>query len=187
MSEYPLLFARIDALLKEHETINVAIDGMSCSGKSTLAGLLGKTYDCNLFHMDDFFLPQEMKTEKRLAEPGGNVYYERFNKELLAGLAQERPFSYRPFDCKSQTLTSAVQVTPQHLNIIEGAYSLHPQLNIAYQLKVFLEIDPEEQVRRSLKRNGPLMHQRFLKEWIPLENRYFQEYKIKDSCDLVFP
>jgi len=184
--DYISLFARIDALQKTQTPFNVAIDGMSCSGKSTLAALLGKVYDCNLFHMDDFFLPRELKTKERLDEPGGNVDYERFRQEVLVGLTEERPFSYRPFSCKSQALVEPVQVSPKPLNIVEGAYSLHPSLEDAYQLKVFLKIEPEVQSARILHRNGPAMHERFLKEWVPLENRYFHEYNIEDRCDLVF-
>lgn len=183
--DYFALFARIDALLKTRDSVNVAIDGMSCSGKSTLAALLGDIYHCNVFHADDFFLPQELKTPERLAEPGGNVHYERFHQEVLAPLATGRPFRYHPFDCKSQTLAEAVPVQPKPLNIIEGAYSLHPTLADAYQLKVFLGIDPVKQSARILKRNGPTMHQRFMEEWVPLENRYFRESNIKDRCDLV--
>ena len=184
--EYFALFARIDALLKTRGSVNVAIDGMSCSGKSTLAALLSEIYHCNVFHMDDFFLPRELKTPERLAEPGGNVHYERFLSEVLAPLATGRTFHYRPFDCKSQTLAESVSIQPKQLNIIEGAYSLHPTLENAYQLRVILQIDPEVQRARILQRNGPVMHQRFMEEWVPLENRYFQEYEIKDRCDLVF-
>ena len=95
--DYFPLFARIDALMRTGETIKVAIDGMSCSGKSSLAALLEKIYDCNVFHMDDFFLPREMKTPQRLAEPGGNVHYERFAEEVLTKLGT--PF-LRPFNCQ---------------------------------------------------------------------------------------
>ena len=35
--------------------VNVAVDGNSGAGKSTLADLIGDVYDCNVFHMDDFF------------------------------------------------------------------------------------------------------------------------------------
>lgn len=185
--DYYALFTRIDALLQTRDSVNVAIDGMSCSGKSTLAALLDDIYHCNVFHMDDFFLPQAMKSGERLAEPGENVHHERFDAEVLAGLATEAPFSYQPFDCQSQSLAEAVEVVPKPLNIVEGAYSLHPTLANAYQLRVFLQIDPEMQSTRILQRNGPVMHQRFMQEWVPLENRYFQEYKIEDRCDLIFP
>ena len=51
----------------------VAIDGMCGSGKTTLGQVLSKVYDCNLFHMDDFFLRPEQRTAERMAQDGGNV------------------------------------------------------------------------------------------------------------------
>ena len=62
--------------------MRVAIDGPCASGKSTLGALLRGVYGANLFHMDDYFLPFARKTPERLAEPGGNVDYERFFAEV---------------------------------------------------------------------------------------------------------
>ena len=62
----------IQQLLCEKETVIVAIDGNCTSGKTTLANQLAANYDCNVFHMDDFFLPVDMRTEERLTTPGGN-------------------------------------------------------------------------------------------------------------------
>lgn len=180
------LFCNLDRLLRDQDQVTVAIDGSCGAGKSTLADLLQAVYDCNILHMDDFFMPAAMKTEERLQEPGGNVDYERFYQEALAKLTQNRPFRYRPFNCASQSLGAEIAVTPKPLNIIEGAYSLHPALADAYDLKVFLDIEAQEQSQRILKRNGPEMHKRFISQWIPLENKYFQALKIKDQCDLVF-
>jgi len=180
------LFCRLDRMLRDQDQVTVAIDGPCGAGKSSLADLLQTIYDCNVLHMDDFFLPAAMKTQERLQEPGGNVHYERLYKEVLAELSQNRPFHYRPFNCGSQSLGTEIAVFPKPLNIIEGAYSLHPALADAYDLKVFLEIGPEEQSKRILRRNGPEMLKRFISQWIPLENRYFQALKIKDQCDLVF-
>ncbi len=184
--DYFPLFCRLDRLLQTKDQVIVAIDGHCGAGKSSLANLLQKTYDCNVFHMDDFFLPAAMKTKERIQEPGGNVHYERFFLVVLAELLENRLFRYRPFNCASQSPEAEIAVTPKQLNIIEGAYSLHPALADAYDLKVFLEIDPEVQSQRILKRNGPAMHKRFISQWIPLENRYFQALKIKEQCDLVF-
>lgn len=184
--DYYPLFQAIDKLLKSPDPVLVAIDGNSCAGKSTLAALLEQVYPCNVFHMDDFFLPANLKTRERLQEPGGNVQYERFLAEIMAGLKDNLPFSFRPFNCKNQALGEAIQVQPKQLNIIEGAYSLHPKLAENYSLKVFLAVNPEEQSRRVLARNGIGLHHRFLAEWIPLEDRYFEEMKIREQCDLVF-
>ena len=58
--------------------ILVAIDGRCGSGKTTLGEYLKGQLDCNLFHMDDFFLRMEQRTPDRMKETGGNVDYERF-------------------------------------------------------------------------------------------------------------
>lgn len=184
--EFRELFYRLDSLLASECVVNVAIDGNSGSGKSTLAALIGHIYDCNVFHMDDFFLPAVLRTEERLAEPGGNVDYVRFRQEVIEGLHSRRQFQYRPYDCKLATLREPVPVTPKQMNIIEGSYSMHPALADSYQLKVFLEVDPEEQLRRIRQRNGEVMLKRFRCEWIPLENRYFRELDVAALSDLVF-
>lgn len=184
--DYFELFCRIDSLLEARDSVCVAIDGNSGSGKSSLSTLIREIYDCNVFHMDDFFLTSELRTEERLKEVGGNVDYVRFKQEVIYGLISERAFQYRKYDCSKMDFEQPVTVTPKRLNIIEGCYSMHPTLIDFYDLKVFLGVDKEEQSDRILKRNGPLMHKRFLTEWIPLEDEYFEKMKIPEKCDLVF-
>ena len=53
---------QIDDLLKTGKQIIIAIDGNCTAGKTTLAAVLEKEYDCNVFHMDDFFLRPEQRT-----------------------------------------------------------------------------------------------------------------------------
>ena len=163
---------QIDDLLTQKDAVFVAIDGKCTSGKTTLASKLAKPYDCNVFHMDDFFLRPEQRTPERFAEVGGNVDYERFQEEVLLPLKSSKTFSYRPFDCKTFTLSDPVIVTPKRLNIIEGTYSHHPYFGNPYDLKILLTIDEETQRRRILDR-PEFLHKRFFEEWIPMENRYF--------------
>ena len=179
------VFESIDRLLVSKDKTITAIDGSSGSGKSILAALMGNIYDCNIFHMDDYFLTPEIRTEARLAEVGGNVDYIRFKQEIISGLQSGGSFSFKPYDCKTQTLGKPVRVSTKKLNIIEGVYSMHPTLADSYDLKIFLYTDPETQKLRILERNGPAMLQRFLDEWIPLENRYFSEMNIMQKCDIV--
>ena len=181
----PLLQA-LDKRLMAGETVTLAIDGPSGSGKSSLAKWLKKVYgDCEVFHMDDFFLPPEKKSPERLSTPGGNVDWERFLEEVLVPIKEGKPFSYRPYDCGECALSDAVTATPRQLNLVEGVYSLHPALREAYDFKLFLSIDRQEQLQRILERNGPHMQQRFIKEWIPLEDLYFETMSIKDASDLI--
>ena len=163
---------QIDDLLTQKDAVIVAIDGKCTSGKTTLASKLAELYDCNVFHMDDFFLRPEQRTPERFAEVGGNVDYERFLEEVLLPLKSSKTFSYRPFDCSTFTLSDPVIVTPKRLNIIEGTYSHHPYFGNPYDLKILLTIDEETQRRRILDR-PVFLHKRFFEEWIPMENRYF--------------
>ncbi|MBE5761770.1 MAG: hypothetical protein E7334_07215 [Clostridiales bacterium] len=179
------VFAAIDRLLAKKEQVNIAIEGGSASGKSTLGELLQKVYDCNLFHMDDYFLQLHQRTLERFAQPGGNVDRERFKEEVLDNLKTGEAFSYRPFDCSTMTVSDPVDVSPKRLNVIEGAYSCHPELFDAYDLAVYLNIDEKTQADRILKRNGFDMQQRFLNEWIPLEKIYFEHFDIRNKCDIV--
>ena len=98
---------RIDELMSQKEQVIVAIDGNCTAGKTTLAGKLAEVYDCNVFHMDDFFLRPEQRTPERYAEVGGNVDYERFMEEVLQPLKAGNTFSYRPFDCSTFMLTES--------------------------------------------------------------------------------
>ena len=163
---------QIDELLAAKDTVIVAIDGKCTSGKTTLAFKLAELYDCNVFHMDDFFLRPEQRTPERFAEVGGNVDYERFLEEVLLPLKSSKTFSYRPFDCSTFTLADPIQVSPKKLNIIEGTYSHHPYFGNPYDLKLVLQVDKATQRQRILQRPA-FLHQRFFEEWIPMENRYF--------------
>lgn len=180
------IFRKIDSLMKSHDSIKVAIDGNCGAGKSTLAALIGDVYECNIFHMDHFFLRPELKTEERLREIGGNVDYIRFRQEVISGIQSGRVFRYRIYDCKKMAMDKYITVLPKKLNIIEGAYSMHPTLTTNYDLKIFLCIDEKEQSNRILKRNGDIMQKQFLCKWIPLENKYFKQMRIEERSDLVF-
>jgi len=179
-----LLKSRIDPLLSQNETVLVAIDGSCTSGKTTVAGLLAEEYDCNVFHMDDFFLRPEQRTPERFAETGGNVDYERFREEVLLPLVSGNPFSYRPFDCSTFTLAAPIAVMPKKLNIIEGTYSQHPYFGQPYDLKVFLTVTPEVRRARILQRPA-FLHDRFFKQWIPMEQQYFEGFRIGETADLI--
>ena len=168
---------KIDELLTQKDMVIVAIDGKCTSGKTTLASKLAEIYDCNVFHMDDFFLRPEQRTPERFAEVGGNVDYERFQEEVLLPLKSGKAFSYRPFDCSTFTLAAPVAVAPKRLNIIEGTYSHHPYFGNPYDLKILLTVDEETQQQRILERPS-FLHKRFFEEWIPMENRYFDGFAI---------
>lgn len=164
----------------------IAVDGRCASGKTTLAAQMQKEWDCNVIHMDDFFLRSEQRTEERLRQPGGNVDWERFREEVLTPFQRGTPFSYRPYDCHVRDFQESVRIIPDRLTVVEGSYSCHPELWGNYNLHIFLTISLDEQLRRIQVRNGADKVRDFQQKWIPLEERYFQTFQIAQRCELCF-
>ncbi len=185
-SDFIRLFAEIDKMLEKGNVI-LAIEGGSASGKSTLSEVISSVYDCNIFHTDDFFLRPEQRTPERFREVGGNLDRERFYDEIICSLVKNETVNYRPFDCALQTLGETVTAAPKRLTVVEGVYSMHPDFGEYYNLSIFLDITPGFQKKRIEKRNSPAFARRFFKEWIPLENTYFEKTGIKSRTELVIP
>lgn len=164
----------------------IVIDGPCGSGKSTLGRALAGMEWHEPLMMDDFFLPFDKRTEERLAQPGGNVDYERFREEILLHL-DDGLLAYNRYDCATGTLVRK-QTRVEEVGVIEGSYSHHPSFDDLYRernaLRVYVDVDEEEQLRRIRKRN-PDMADRFREVWIPLEKRYFEAYDIKDRADVI--
>lgn len=171
--------------LPKDKPLIIGIDGRCAAGKTTLAaGLQAKT-GCAVFHMDDFFLRPEQRTEKRLQTPGENVDHERFLEEVLLPLKSGKDtVAYRPYDCRRRDFSEEVSVRIAAVNLVEGSYSLHSSLWGYYDLRIFLTVDPREQMRRIILRNGEENAAVFRDRWIPLEEKYFSAFDIENRCDL---
>lgn len=176
----------IDDRLQTKKPLIVAIDGRCASGKTTLARRLKSHYGCNVIHMDHFFLRPEQRTQERLNTPGENVDHERFLEEVLLPLENGNAISYRPFDCSVQTLAEPVTLVPGDLTIVEGSYSFHAGLRDHYDLRIFLTVEPEEQLGRILRRNGERVAEMFRERWIPLEEHYFSICQVEKYADVRF-
>lgn len=163
----------------------IAVDGRAASGKSTLARQLEIILEAAVIHMDDFFLPEKLRTPERFATPGGNVHYERFKEEILPALAKNQPFEYRKFDCSTMTMGTKSTVAVSRWRIVEGAYSLHPEFGNYADLKLFFDIAPAEQMKRIRKRNGEKKAQIFAARWIPLEENYIKWAKPDKRADII--
>lgn len=183
--KYKAVLVKIEELQRTSDhPILVGIDGKCAAGKSTLGEFLKQHFDCNLFHMDDFFLQNEQRTPERLAEIGGNVDYERFYQEVLTSLLRRQDVLYRPFQCSSRQIKNGTWIPYKRLNIIEGSYSLHPYFRQPYHLKIFLDLEEQQQIECIRRRNGDEILKRFVEEWIPKENAYFQTFHIREDCML---
>ncbi|MBQ7921624.1 MAG: hypothetical protein IJ325_03485 [Clostridia bacterium] len=179
------LLLKIGELAGTAQRVVIAIDGRCASGKSTMAEQIARIYPASVIHMDDFFLPGELRTPERMGETGGNLHRERFLEEVIPNL-QRGSFAYRVFQCSTFTYADKPRVVEDNkLIICEGSYALHPDFGKYYDIAVFSDIDPEEQLRRIRERDGEFMLKRFRNEWIPMEEKYFTGMGIREKCDYI--
>ena len=180
------ILRKMHDLQKTHQRLLIAIDGRCGAGKTTLAESLRDSFDCNIIHMDHFFLRPEQRTAERMSEPGGNVDYERFLSDVLMPIKQNLAFSYSSYDCRRQVMSPLIEIDKKDINIIEGTYSCHPKFIEHYDLRVFLSIDRDEQMRRIRNRADEATAKIFENKWIPLEETYFKACHVKENCEIFF-
>ncbi|WP_105619708.1 uridine kinase family protein [Vallitalea okinawensis] len=174
---------RIHSKLKMNEKVVVGIDGPCGSGKTTLAQVLSEFFDGVVIQMDDFFLPPSLRSKERLSQPGGNIHYERFYQEVaLKVIKNVDSFKYRVFSCKIMNYKNEIAVNTNKVLIVEGSYSLHPLYDSIYDVKLFCNVESDNQKERIIRRDGLEMYKNFEKKWIPMEDKYFNEFRIKEKC-----
>lgn len=162
----------------------LSIDGRSASGKTTLAMQLADVWQYNIIHMDDFYLPFNRRTPKQMALPGGNIDFERLINEVLLPLKSGENVTYQPYDCHNNIFYPERFLDGEKCTILEGSYSCHPCLQEYLDLKVFMDISPDLQKERLLKRNPDAL-EAFFSTWIPREEYYFNVCEIRNSCNLI--
>lgn len=180
---YLPVFKFIDNALRQKPQILVGVDGMSHSGKTRLAALLHQVYGAGIIRADDFFLRPEQRGPIRLMQPGGNIDYERLGPVIRRANGLE-DISYQAYDCGIQQLGEWVSVPTGPVTVVEGSYAMHPELAAAYDVKIFLSVDATVQHHRVLTRSNA-MADRFFTEWIPMENTYFAEYRVREGSDVA--
>lgn len=185
MADLAPVIEAVESLSGMKRPVVLAIDGMSAAGKTAASRALAARWGAAVVHMDDFFLPPELRTPARLAEPGGNVHYERFAAEVLPFLRAGAPFSYRIFDCSVLDFRGEAFVPAAPVVIVEGAYALHPRFGRYADVTVFFAVDPAEQERRIRARNGPDGWPAFRDRWIPMENACHTAFRIRETADIV--
>lgn len=186
--EYAVYFPallEISRLIEQRSPVVIGVDGRCGSGKTGFASLVESLFSCNVLHMDDFYLPPDQRAANWNEVLGGNIDFDRFYAEALSKARLGEALLYRPYCCKEGKIKKELPLPPRILTVVEGSYSLHPQLrgNAGYDFKIFLTCSKKEQERRLKEREGSHFTA-FREKWIPMEEHYFSRYAIEESCDL---
>jgi uridine kinase len=134
----------ISDALKAHirEADLIAIDGLPCSGKSTLADRLAVDLGLAIVGLDDFYLPEPLWP--RDIAPGFPFPFLRAAqfREALQALKRDGRCSYLPYDGHSGRISgTARELHRRGPVIVEGCSVLDPGMEQVYDLRLYVTSD----------------------------------------------
>jgi uridine kinase len=179
---YAQIFDHLDGILKEDtEGLVVAIDGDAASGKTTLSNLLKDRYQGTVIHTDHFYLPFEERSDTVC----GHMNIKKMLHEVLIPHALGKDTHYEWFDPHINRVRSTIYESYQKLLILEGSYSMHPNLQPYIDVKIYLSVSPDIQHARILSRSSAEVLTKFISTWIPQEKKYQETFQIRTSADIT--
>jgi uridine kinase len=131
----------------------IGIDGLPCSGKSTLADRLERHFGIETISLDDFVYPEsQWPRDARPAFPFEYIRYDEFVRTVetlaLTGTATYVPFDWTTFEPAAMPRT----VRLDRLALVEGVSALNPVLAPLYGLRIFVESDRSTTIEAALAR-----------------------------------
>lgn len=162
----------------------IAIAGLSCSGKTTLAHRLSREYDAPVIALDDYYLPlSELTFEERTAcnFDAPEIFDHLLLAKHLDTLHQGRTIEKPVYDFVEFTRATETQlVAPAATVILEGMYSLHwDSINALTQERIFLDVPPavclERRIARDTVHRGRTPEEvrwRFERDVMPMYERF---------------
>lgn len=133
-----ILTQKLEELMSQKDHVVIAIDGPGHEAGAALALELQQKYKCNVFHTSNYNRPADELTPEVLGTPGGKLDWQRLKTEVIEPLKEGKDVVFRVFSFVAMAYMPAMPAPAKKLNIIEGVYSLHPELRPLYDLAVFV-------------------------------------------------
>jgi uridine kinase len=165
---------RVRELSASKQLILIGIDGCGGSGKSAFAAELSQSLDAaQIIHMDDFYrTSQERNSETNPRSIGWQFDWQRLETEVLKPLTTRGFAQYRQYDWNTDCLAEMRNIRAQSPIIIEGVYTLRPELLSYYDLRLWINCPKDLCLQRGMKRDGEQSRSRWEDDWMKEEERY---------------
>jgi uridine kinase len=159
-----------------HRPVVVGVDGQSGSGKSTLAAELAQSLSASsrIVHGDDFY--GEMSTAERELlgpEEGYARYFDwrRLESQVLMHIRDSAAaLRYQQYDWHMDALGPWFEISMPEVVIVEGVYTLRPELRKYFDITVFVRASQEARLRRQISRGENSMF--WIDRWTAAEDFY---------------
>lgn len=188
LSELLNLIKEARARVPASRPILVGIEGQSGAGKSTLAHRIHESFGgVTVVHKDDFYsaVPESVLAELSPSE-GYERYFEweRLIEQVLLPLSSGSDASYQRFDWTRKVPGAWIPVSASSgVVVVEGVYSLRPELRAYYDVKVWVDTDEKLRASRLLARGENT--QAWIRRWSAAEEYYFKNVFAEDEVIVI--
>jgi len=152
----------------------VCVDGPAGSGKSTLATQLAVELACAVVHLDDLYEGWE-------AGPDGGA--RRLREWVLDPLAAGRPGRYLRYDWVDGAYAEPHDVERAPFLVVEGCGAAARQVDAVAALRVWVEADDGERLRRGLERDGDGARAHWVR-WMDDEAVHYARQGTRERADV---
>jgi uridine kinase len=197
-----LLAERLAAL--EARPARVAVEGIDCSGKTTLADLLGTRVSARgrsviRVGADGFLRSRAERYRLGPDSPEGyalhSVDYPMLRAALLDPLGPGGDLTYRTAVRDGVTdlpVETPPQTAPEDaVLIVDGVFLQRPEVRECWDLVVWVEVSFQEALRRALLRDAERFggreeaRARYVRRYLPGQRRYLEECRPHHTADVV--
>ena len=154
------IFEEISKYLNHHETVNIIISGVSCSGKSTLAKKLqkhfGEQYQVTVVQQDEYFknLSDIPKIPKGYLTDSVEAFHSEEFKNDVQKLLNENVAIMPKYDIATNTRISKNKIVRKgKINIFEGLHTIHILNGLENCIKIFVDTDINTCLTRRINRD----------------------------------
>ncbi len=186
MSETKLTYSSFKSILEAvqdaiaespDKVVLVGIDGAGGSGKSTLAKKLSGALDnSTVIHLDDF---ADWSDDSNFQL---STFAERALAPLVAGITSK----HQRYDWTNDSLGEWFEIPPSGIAIVEGVTVLRPDLREYWQVSVWVDCPRELRIARGVARDGEAIRSKWVEQWMPGEDEYFERDRPWDSVGFIF-
>jgi uridine kinase len=186
MSSQMLTPGEAEARLRSWPSVRlIGIDGLPLAGKSTLASRLAAVLSADCVYLDDFVRPQsEWPDDIAPGYPFPFIRYDDFIGAVTS-LARTGACAYRRYDWSTgQAERRLRRLTGERPVIVEGVSALATALAPLYDVRIWVESDPQSTMAASLARGVGDWEREWRELFLPSVAAYLRT-EPKRRADLV--
>ncbi len=93
------------------------------------------------------------------------------------------PARYQRYDWSTDRLAEWIEIEPREIVLIEGVFSMRPELSDFVDIAIFIETPRDERIRRMSSR--PQSDPSWMDPWMAAEDWYFEHIAPHRRADLI--